>query len=292
MRGLICPICDQALRACNSGKTLHCSSGHSYDIAKQGYVNLMLSHKKKSKSPGDSAEMVLARQAFLNKGYYEPFAGFLIDCLRQDLDLSESSSGTYYLDIGCGEGYYTQRIHEHIFSSNESPSETTTSFKRLSTGVDISTPAIKAASRRSKTVQWVVASAKSLPVPANSCDLISVLFCRVDLNEALRALKPGGHLLVASTGQEHLIEMREKLYDEVKESSAFPAPQIESGFEVHSHRQFHHLFTLRDAETLQQLLMMTPHFWRTKENQKQKLLASLPISLTMDIDVLMLRKLA
>ena len=74
---LLCPVCKESLQANESNKSLSCENNHSFDRARQGYLNLLLAHKKKSKNPGDSQEMVIARQAFLNSNFYQPISDSL-----------------------------------------------------------------------------------------------------------------------------------------------------------------------------------------------------------------------
>ena len=70
MSHLICPKCEQALT--QTDNQWQCPDRHSYDTARQGYTNLLLVNQKKSKHPGDDADMVRARTFFLDAGYYQP----------------------------------------------------------------------------------------------------------------------------------------------------------------------------------------------------------------------------
>lgn len=281
MQGIRCPLCQQALERQSESKTLRCAQGHSFDLARQGYANLLLSHKKNSKAPGDSGEMVQARRQFLEAGYYQAFAERIIAELDALVLAEPATAPLHYLDIGCGEGYYTAKIADNLRSKYS---------HIVASGLDISTPAVKAACQRDRDMQWLVASAKELPVDDNSCDVLSVMFCRVELEEAYRALKPGGCLLVASTAEQHLIEMRQHLYEEVKDSKPYALPESNPGFKRVKQVRFAEQITLDNAPHLQQLLMMTPHYWRTRSEQQQALAAQLPLALTLDLDILILQK--
>ncbi|MBQ2486722.1 MAG: methyltransferase, partial [Ruminococcus sp.] len=94
---LRCPVCACSLHA--EGRTLRCERGHSFDIAKEGYANLLLSGKP-GDSKGDNKEMARSRRDFLNKGYYEPLARAVADCAE-----AYTADGDSVLDICCGEGY-------------------------------------------------------------------------------------------------------------------------------------------------------------------------------------------
>ncbi len=100
---LICPLDKQPLQL--NERTWCCDNGHSFDIAKQGYVNLLPVQNKRSKDPGDSKAMVQARREYLNKGYYQPLAQALADTV-----LAMGSQAL--LDAGCGEGYYLRYLVE------------------------------------------------------------------------------------------------------------------------------------------------------------------------------------
>ena len=104
---LICPICKNELK--KRGNSLFCSKNHCFDFAKQGYINLLPVQQKKSLNPGDSKEMLSARRSFLSKGFYTPIkdkVACLIETYRQDNE--------NFLDIGCGEGYYTVEISRAV----------------------------------------------------------------------------------------------------------------------------------------------------------------------------------
>lgn len=96
-----CPLCHAPLT--RAEKTFICPQGHQFDRAKEGYVNLLPVQHKRSRDPGDSAEMMQARRAFLDAGHYQPLRDAVVALLRQYL--TEGASAM--LDIGCGEGYYT-----------------------------------------------------------------------------------------------------------------------------------------------------------------------------------------
>ena len=103
MNLLMCPVCREALTL--NERTWRCANSHSYDVAKQGYVNLHVVQHKHSKNPGDTPESVQARRAFLSAGHYAPLQQAVINKVRE-LRIEN------LLDIGCGEGYYTDRSEE------------------------------------------------------------------------------------------------------------------------------------------------------------------------------------
>lgn len=97
MAQVLCPVCGKSLQT--DEKNWQCDAGHSFDVARQGYVNLLTVDKKHSLHPGDTREQVAARKAFLDRGYYTPIAETLKEILQKEQPAS-------ILDAGCGEGYY------------------------------------------------------------------------------------------------------------------------------------------------------------------------------------------
>ena len=102
----ICPVCGQPLG--REENTFRCKTGHSFDRARSGYVNLLLSGGKHAKIPGDNKQMVLSRRAFLEKGFYRPMADALC---RETAEELNGLSSPAVLDAGCGEGYYPALLY-------------------------------------------------------------------------------------------------------------------------------------------------------------------------------------
>ena len=103
---LICPVCGEILR--RDARQYCCENRHSFDIARQGHVNLLVVQQKHSLNPGDTREQVLSRRAFLEEGFYEPIANALCDTAK------ELGARGPILDVGCGEGYYCTRLAERL----------------------------------------------------------------------------------------------------------------------------------------------------------------------------------
>ena len=261
--GLICPKCEQPLTA--NGKQWQCPDRHSYDTAKQGYINLLLVNQKKSKSPGDDLEMVKARTAFLDSGIYEPIS----DALNAMVNTGP------VLDIGCGEGYYTQRLQQ------QKP-------EYAITGLDISRDAIKEACRRTKDIRWLVASGARPPVSARSIKTIISLFTPLMPQGLNHALADDGEIITVNTGPQHLMQLREVIYDEVKAESFSPVPKMaDAGFIAFDEQKLTYEVTVTGGDPLIALFNMTPHRWKVSPERAEKLQTI--DSLALEIDVVLHR---
>lgn len=263
MTTLRCPVCAKDLLA--GEKNYACEAGHSFDIARQGYVNLLLSSQMPSKAPGDSAAMLADRRAFLDAGHYLP----LRDCVGRELDrLQAERGGLQVLDLGCGEGYYTAAFAQE-------PSAT----ERQVYGLDIAKPALAIAAKRSKAITWCVGTSRALPFHDQSLDIILNIFCRPHIAETRRTLKENGVLLLAGPGVDHLEELRAVLYDNVVKQDSHSAEEVlAGGFELRHTETLRYEFTVEGA-AIGQLARMTPHYWRAPQAGRERLEALTTLTL-------------
>ena len=247
MNLLMCPVCREALHL--TEKTWSCVNKHSYDVAKQGYVNLHVVQHKHSKNPGDTAESVQARRAFLSAGFYAPLQHAVVTKIAA-LKINN------LLDIGCGEGYYTNAMQAEVGQC---------------VGVDIAKNAVQVAAKLNKKVTWVVGTGATLPVLDASIDLCTSLFSPIPKQEILRVLKPNAYLMVVTPATEHLYAMREALFEEVNphESHKF-VEQLKENFELIEQPMIESEFTL-DQQQLKDLIAMTPYAYKAKQDKRQQL---------------------
>jgi 23S rRNA (guanine745-N1)-methyltransferase len=182
---LRCPVCADGLAL--NDRTARCPRGHSYDLAKQGYLNLLPSAS--TGIDGDSAAMVGARTVFLGGGHYEPIRDALILAaagLRDD-DL--------VVEVGAGTGYYLAGVLG-------------TAAGRRGIALDVSRYAARRAAKVDPRIASVVCDAwKELPLLDDSARLILNVFAPRNAAEMARVLAPGGTLLVVTPNQEHLTEL-------------------------------------------------------------------------------------
>ena len=244
---LICPICHEQLN--REGKRYICPNNHSFDMARQGYVNLLTVQQKHSLTPGDTREQVLSRRAFLEAGHYAPIAQALIDTAR-DLGI-----GGEILDVGCGEGYYCVRLAEALDAAL--------------TGLDISKEAVRCAAAKYKGPTWLCATAAHIPVERESTDLITSLFAITMPEEYHRVLKPGGYYFQVLAAQDHLLGLKGIIYDQLTLKEKDSVPEL-PGFELLQSIPIRFPFTV-EGEQVQNLFSMTPHVFRIGKEGAERL---------------------
>lgn len=270
---LICPLCRAMLS--RDDRRWCCPDGHSFDIAKEGYLHLLPVQKKKSRAPGDDKQMVSSRSRFLNNGHYQRVSD-AINLKARQLSLKQLSDTVAIIDAGCGEGYYSTRLHQSLQEQH---------INTELIGVDISKPACRAAAKRSRSLQWLVASSSDMPIADDSADIILSLFSPLPVKEFQRCLKADGQLIIASTGPQHLLELRELLYDSVDTSSLNTIDALAPEFSPmgNATENIQYTITLQDSSSIQDLLAMTPHYWRASAVKKSQLTTIKELSLSIDI---------
>lgn len=244
---LICPICAQELN--NEGKRYVCARNHSFDIARQGHVNLLTVQQKHSKNPGDTREQVLSRREFLEAGFYAPIAETLINTAR------ELGIRGQILDVGCGEGYYAARLSEAL----ESPL----------TGLDISKEAVRCAAAKYKNQQWLCATAAHIPVADKSVDLLTSLFALTLPEEFARVLKQDGYFFQVLAAEDHLLGLKSVIYDTLTHKEKDTVPEL-PGFDLVKTVPIRFSFTVEGAQ-IRNLFSMTPHLFRIGKEGAERL---------------------
>lgn len=247
---LICPICGEALH--REEKEYRCGNRHSFDIARQGYVNLLTVQQKKSLHPGDTREQVLSRRSFLDSGYYRPIADTLC---RTAAELGARGP---ILDIGCGEGYYSAKLSEALNAELA--------------GLDISKEAVRVAAAKYKNALWLCATAAHIPAADHSAGCITSLFALTMPEEFKRVLKPDGLYFQVLAAQDHLLGLKSIIYPELKLKEKDSIPDL-PGFELVKSVPIRFSFTAEGPQ-VQNLLSMTPHVYRISKEGAARLAAT------------------
>jgi 23S rRNA (guanine745-N1)-methyltransferase len=228
-----CPHCQLALTPSAHG--VLCPNGHSFDRAREGYLNLLVTGRLVSDAvPGDTPDSLAARRRFLSTGSYRPIA----DALAKVIEEIDGA----VLDVGCGEGYYLSQIHSsHKF------------------GIDIAKQGIRMASKTFPESQFAVANAFRLPVRDASCDAVFSVFAPHSHSEFQRVLTSCGQWVTVTPGAHHLHQMRPKRdVDLVEREKKRDQPPEHA---IHAQRiQFD--LELSD-DSAHDLFAMTPLVWQT-----------------------------
>lgn len=269
---LACPVDGDRLHP--REKQLVCEHGHTFDVARQGYVNLLPVQHKRSKQPGDSKEMVLARTQLLNSGIYEPVASKLAGISFAQL---AGDKEICLMDAGCGEGYYLDYVFNRL--------KDTSGCGDLSfIGLDISKAAIAGAAKRNKQISWVVGTNRQPPVEAASIDMILCVFGFHSFDGFNKILKADGKVVLVEPGPDHLKEMREVIYTEVRKTVPPDISCIEkTGFSMVDRQQLQFKTGAVNNEQINNLLVMTPHFYRATKEGREAAGILQKLDLTVDV---------
>lgn len=290
LRTLACPVCGSSLGITENGRSLACSADcprnpsrktHLFDGAASGYLPLAPRHS----GGGDSKEAVRARTAFLSHGYYAPAAEALTALVREF-----TPDGGLVLDAGCGEGYYSDRIAKAGYPTM---------------GVDLSKFAVEAAAKASRARRlsaerhspsdtlYAVGSVFELPVADGTFDTVTNIFAPCAPAEYARVLKagcptvpggpttpggpaspvrPGGHLIVAGAGERHLFGLKELVYDDpYLNDPRRDLPAEGDGLTLVATRNVTFRITVEDPTHIAALFSMTPYYWRTSRDGRDRL---------------------
>jgi 23S rRNA (guanine745-N1)-methyltransferase len=266
-QALACPLDGTPLHCTGSAWT--CASGHSFDIASQGYTNLLPVQHKRSRDPGDSKEMVAARRRFLTAGFYQPIAAAVSRAVLADLPTDASIS---CLDAGCGEGYYMRQLAAAVGDGQ--------TLALL--GLDISKWAVLSAAKQDKRPSWVVGSNANLPVLPGTLDRVLCMFGFPVDAEIARVLKRGGLLVQVDAGPDHLRELREIIYPSLKPERPTDL-QTPAGFSRLPTETLRFSIELTNAEQIADLLAMTPHLFRASAEGRTAAAALTALSLSVDV---------
>ena len=253
---LACPLCRAALEDLD-GRTFGCATGHRFDRARDGSVDLLRPGRARRET-GDDAGMVEARRSFLDRGCYD----VLTTGLRAIVDRLQPLT---VLDVGCGEGTITGAL---------------VGRDREVVAFDLSKPAVRLAARRlGPAATCCVAGLTEMPAMDRSCDLVTSVMSPTSEAEFLRVARPGGHVVVVSPGPDHLDGLRRLLYadyrphdGEVPLTGALPVVAVDR-------LQAEQVLDGAEAELV---WAMTPYRWNAPSEGVERLRAATTVALTVD----------
>ena len=242
---LCCPVCGQPLFV--KDRVAVCENNHNFDIAKEGYINLLRTSKSGDKI-GDDKLSARSRRDFLNKDYYAILKDYLVELFSQ-------KSGAV-LDICCGEGYYTAAIGQNPNIDMY--------------GFDISKEMVRLAAKRGNG-RFFVANMAKIPVSDESFDYAIHLFAPFNENEFARILKPGGSLFSVVPGSLHLWGLKNTLYDTPYRNDE-KLPETNK-LTLVSTEHIDGVIHLACREDIDAVFRMTPYYFHTSAHDKERLLS-------------------
>lgn len=286
----VCPLCQSPMQP--APDTWRCDGSlnpkqttHPFDVARQGYVNLLPVQQKKSKAPGDSQASIEARKRFLSAGHYEKLQTLIVQQMQELLTQKEviaeqDKTPINWLDIGCGEGYYTQAmtqlesgIIDTLIAADISKPALVELAKVSKAAGNLWYQQNKATSAKTTVVYPLVTSAAHLPLRARSMNGISSIFSPILPTAFAEVLTDGGYLIIAKPDAGHLASMREALFDDVREHNSDKFLQeLSPDFTLINTCRVSTEITLSVSD-LTDLMTMTPYAYRAKSEKREALLA-------------------
>lgn len=246
-----CLVCGEILDI--SGKSYVCKNRHVFDIAKSGYVNLLL--PRHGAVHGDNKLMLRSRREFLDGGAYSPL------CENVGSTVAEfAKNGCTILDAGCGEGYYTTAVKKFLDERN---------LKTEIYGIDISKDAVEMASKRRCGINYAAASVFHIPVLSGSCDILLTMFAPYCGEEYGRVLKKGGVMIMVIPSENHLWELKKAIYETPYKNEVKPYDL--SGFEFQESRRISFNMLLNNKEKIRNLFSMTPYYYKSGKIEQERL---------------------
>ena len=266
---LACPVCGSELTVGPAAAA--CPNKHTFDRARSGYLNLLLSNKKQSAEPGDSPAMLQSRRAFLQGGFYDPMAAATATAVGE---LLTGRADAQVADLGSGEGFFTARLKDALTSISPAPTVY---------GVDISRPGIRMATSYDRTITWIVASLHRSPFRPQSIDIALSMFAPIDAADVRRILRDDGALVTVTPGPDHLDMLRLIIYSSVKPHPPVPTPLAgDTLFEQTSTTRVRYPIALETPEQIMHLLAMTPFYWHIHRAARTHLESLKRLDLTVD----------
>lgn len=245
-----------------------CPNGHSFDVARSGYVNLLQPQDRRARRPGDSPETLAARRRLLDRSITAP----LVDAI---VSLLGFARGDAVLDVGCGDGQHLAAIAERFGCEGH--------------GVDISVAAIDAAARRHPRLHWVVANADRFLPYADACFRAVVSStARMNAGESRRVLRADGTLLVAVPAPDDLVELRAAVLGEgvLRDRVARTIATFAPGFTLERRERIRHVIRLDAAAVAD---VMTSAYRALRAKERARLAAIGDVDVTQSRDVLLFR---
>lgn len=251
-----CPICAGVLYTVEPAG-LCCPANHHFDLAKNGYVNLLIGQQRTQYGK----DLFQARRAVFDAGVYDPLIT-KIHSMLQELTLNQP----VIVDAGCGEGSFLTRLgKEHA--------------EGFFVGIDISRDGIYMAASQPDSILWCVADLAKLPLRTASVDVLLNILSPANYGEFRRVLRPEGFVFKVLPGKYYLQEIRDRLNDTEEYSNKEVLAKMEQNL------------NLQQRVLVQYQVPVTAELWSavvemTPLTQHRKVQGTIPRSLTIDLEII------
>lgn len=264
---LTCTVRGCGARLARAGGEMRCPSGHAFDVARSGYVNLLQPQDRRATAAGDSPLAVTARRRWLGRG----FGASLLASLDEAVRAAAVPDRAAVIDVGCGDGYFLAGLAARRSWG--------------ACGIDLSPSAAAAAARRAPAHQWVVANAdRRLPIADRSVDLILSIFGRRNGAEFHRVGRDATTLILALPAEDDLVELREAVLGPARgfDRVGTVLEEMGAGFELID-RRVSRTFLRLDAEGVADALAMTYRGARHERSARAARIESLEVTSSADL---------
>ncbi len=269
---LICPHCTDLL--VQKGQSVACASGHSFDVARQGYVNLMAGGQRAADGATSySADFVEARRTAIERGFFSALAAMLAEYFEKSWEPRLLS----ILDAGSGEGSFLNLLARALGDRNfDAP---------VALGVDLAVPGVKHAASRFRDTAWCVADLAKTPCRTSSLDVVLNVLSPANYAEFARILKPDGVVIKVVPTSSHLREIRQALRSDSQFSNARVVEHFGDCLKMVDSMVVESVLPC-GADVAAALFHMTPLSWHATEAQKIEFVKNPPAQLTVSFEVL------
>jgi|SRR5690625_1911659 len=266
-----CPLCHSSMKVMNL-KSIICSNNHTFDIAKQGYVNMMT---RPTNSHYDKKLFEARQNMIMESDLYALLHEKISEMIEEHLGVSNYP--TIILDAGCGEGSHLQMVLD------ECNNEAITGI-----GLDVSKEGIIMAGKKYKTPIWLVGDLASAPLADQSTCIILNILSPANYKEFKRVLAPDGFVIKVVPRANYLKELRDIIFtDENKKK--YSNDETVSLFKEHFHQVKQSKVSYSKVlkrEELMNLVQMAPLSWNVEKERLDVFMNQGSPEITVDLDIL------
>lgn len=274
----MCPVCGEEMTI-NDAKSLACLNGHSIDLSRQGYINMLLNSTKTKYD----RKMLESRNKISKSGFFDPMIQDISNIILNETPANNRKNSNI-LDAGCGEGSQLSRVLAIL--------ESKTDINFQGVGIDISKEGIRIAARDYPNIIWCVADLSSIPFKNKQFDVVLNILSPSNYMEFHRILKDSGVLIKVIPGSDYLIELRNIFYDRTDKETYSNDKVIKlfsENFNMIENRRIFYDVTL-NAENIRHLFKMTPLTWNIEKETMEKAIAKGIKNITADFHIIVGRK--